>query len=92
MVIEREISATPAEFAHGLHLAFGDAVEGGPLNFRVHYQQATLDIELIPGPERRIASLSLPCLHARLHFSAGETAAKTRLLARMDLAMQRGGG
>lgn len=91
-MIEREISATPAEFAHGLHLAFGDAVSGGPLNFRVHYQRATLDIELIPGPERSIAALVLPSLHARLQFTAGDSAARSRLLARMDLAMQRGGG
>lgn len=92
MVIERELSATPAEFAHGLRLAFGEAVRGGPLHFQVHYKQAALDIDLTPGPERRIASLCLPTLHARLRFTAGDAAAQTRLLARMDLAMQRGGG
>ncbi len=90
--LEREMSATPAEFAHGLRLAFGAAAEGGPLKFRVQWGDAVLDIELHPLGERRIANLSLPRLLARLRFSAGDAAACERLLTRMDLAMHRGGG
>jgi hypothetical protein len=46
----------------------------------------------VPGPDRVIALLRLPTLTARIRFCAGDPAARERLLKRMDLAMQRGGG
>jgi hypothetical protein len=89
---EREISATPAEFAHGLRNAFAAAVVGGPLHFEIVGDQASMRIELEPGPDREIALLRLPTLVARIRFTAGTQQARQAMLRRMDLAMQRGGG
>jgi hypothetical protein len=86
------MSATPAEFAHGLLNAFPDGVKGGPLQFLVVHGGVRLEIELTPGPDRVIALLELPTLRARLRFTAGDLAARARLLEHMDLAMHRGGG
>ncbi len=86
------MSASPAEFAHGLRNAFPRGVEGGPLRFQVTHEGVRLEIELVPGPDRVIALLRLPTLTARLHFTAGDPAARVRLLEHMDLAMRRGGG
>ena len=88
----REVSATPAEFAHGLRNAFPRGLSGGPLAFRVDDAEATMEIELVPGPDRVIALLRLPSLTARIHFVVGDADARERMLKRMDLAMQRGGG
>jgi hypothetical protein len=89
---EREISATPDEFARGLRNAFASAVRGGPLRFQVHGDAACMQIELMPGPDRVIALLRLPTLTARIRFTSGTHQARQAMLRRMDLAMQRGGG
>ncbi len=90
--LEREVSATPAEFAHGLRNAFPEGLSGGPLEFRVNDGSAAMEIRLTPGPDRVIALLRLPTLKASIRFTAGDPAARERMLKRMDLAMQRGGG
>jgi hypothetical protein len=90
--LAREISATPAEFAHGLRNAFPQGLSGGPLLFQVEDGSAAMEIRLVPGPDRVIALLRLPTLTARIQFMAGDAAARERMLKRMDLAMQRGGG
>ncbi len=90
--LEREVSATPAEFAHGLRNAFPDGVRGGPLEFQVVDGAAAMEIRLVPGPERVIALLRLPTLTVRIRFTAGDAGARRAMLRRMDLAMQRGGG
>ena len=89
---EREISATPEEFAHGLRNAFPDNVEGGPLHFAVTTEDAGMLIDLTPGPDRVIALIRLPTLTARIRFVAGDPAARRAMLKQMDRAMQRGGG
>ncbi len=91
-LLERQVSATPAEFARGLRYAFPDAVQSGPLGYRVSRDGATLDIDAEPGPALVIAGLSLPTLRVRLHFRAGDAQARARLLAYLDLATHRGGG
>jgi hypothetical protein len=91
-LLEREVSASPGEFAHGLRNAFPEGLSGGPLEFRVRHGAAAMDIHLTPGPDRVIALLRLPTLTARIRFTAGDAAARARMLQRMDLAMQRGGG
>jgi hypothetical protein len=88
----REVSSTPAEFAHGLRNAFPQGLRGGPLAFEVEDGTAAMEIVLAPGPDRVIALLRLPTLSARIRFTAGDATARERLLKRMDLAMQRGGG
>jgi len=51
-----------------------------------------LEVALSTLPERRIGLFCLPVLLARFCFTAGDRAARMALLARIDLAMQRGGG
>lgn len=90
--LEREVSASAAEFAHGLRNAFPDGLSGGPLEFRVRHGAAAMEIRLAPGPDRVIALLRLPTLVARIRFTDGDAEACRRMLQHMDLAMQRGGG
>ena len=90
--LEREVSASPGEFAHGLRNAFPEGLSGGPLEFRVRHGAAEMEIRLTPGPDRVIALLRLPTLTVHIRFITGDAAARARLLRRMDLAMQRGGG
>ncbi len=91
-VLEREVSASPAEFARGLRNAFPDAIEGGPLSFLVTRGGAVMEIDLTPGPDRVIALLRLPTIRVRIRFTAGEAGARAGLLAYLDLATHRGGG
>lgn len=89
----REVGATPAEFERGLRLALPDGVSKvEPGRLRADDGRAVLEVELSEMPERCIGLFRLPVLHARLRFTAGDPAARTALLARIDLAMQRGGG
>ena len=88
----REISASPAEFARGLSEAFPAESSGGPLIFQVQAPDASMEIELVPGPTRTLASLRLPTLTAQLRVRSGTPTGHLHLLRRMDLAMQRGGG
>jgi hypothetical protein len=91
-MIEREMSATVAEFVRGLEAAFGNRVEGGPDFFRIVDNGAAMEIDLQIGPPRVIALLRLPTLRVRIRFTAGQPDQHRALLARMDRAMQRGGG
>ena len=75
--LEREVSATPAEFAHGLRNAFPDGLTGGPVEFRVDDGAAAMEIHLVPGPDRVIALLRDPVdlvesLHSQLLYSGEE--------------------
>lgn len=90
--LEREVSATPAEFLHGLRNAFPDAIIENAFNFRVVTDAAAMTIQLTPGPNRAIAMLRLPTLKVRIRFTAGAADARAAMLRRMDLAMHRGGG
>lgn len=86
------MSATPAEFAHGLALAFGAQASGNPGLYRIVHDGAAMEIETRIGPVRTIASLSLPTLQVRIRFTAGSPAQRAKMLHCMDRAMQRGGG
>lgn len=88
----REISATIAEYRHGVRLAFPGQVSEDTDGLRVEYRCATLEIRLEPLPPRVIALLRLPVLRAELRFTSGTPAQQAGLLARLDLATQRGGG
>lgn len=93
--LHREVSASIAEFRHGLQRAFPAefataAAQGDPL--RVDADGATMEIALSEAAPRTIALLSLPTLHVTIRFVAGSPAQQQALLARMDRAMQRGGG
>ncbi len=90
--LEREVSAHPGEFRHGLLLAFPGCVTevGGML--RVAAGPAAMEIFLTPLAPRVIAALRLPSLQVIIRFTAGTPAEQQAMLARMDRAMHRGGG
>lgn len=89
----REMGATAGEFERGLRLAVAGAVScPRPGLLRVDDAGVVLEVELTEMPERRLGLFRIPVLHARLCFLSGNRAARQALLARIDLAMQRGGG
>ena len=92
ITLEREMSASRGEFLHGLGLAFpGRVAEIGEL-LRVADGEAAMEIALTPLPDRRIALLRLPNMKVHIRFTAGSRVQQEAMLARMDRAMQRGGG
>jgi hypothetical protein len=91
-VIEREVSATRSEFLHGLRLAFPGSVSEVGDTVRATFGPAAMEITLTQLPPRLIALLALPRLKVSLRGTAGSDAERAAMLARMDLAMQRGGG
>jgi hypothetical protein len=90
--IEREVWATPDEFRHGLELGFPGRVTGSEGNLRADDGQAGMAIALEVLAPRRIALLNLPRMKVSIHMTAGTPEQRQAMLARMDLAMQRGGG
>jgi hypothetical protein len=90
--LEREVSASPEEFARSLRNAFPDAQEDGPLRFRVERHGVRLEIDLRPGPDLAIALLRLPTVRVSIRCLGADAAARARLLAYLDLATRRGGG
>jgi hypothetical protein len=91
-LVERDVSATPAEYLRGLRDAFPGAVEAGTLGYRVSRGAAALEVSVAPGPERVLAGLRLPTVRVRIRLSGPDAAARARLLHRLDLATHRGGG
>lgn len=91
-MLEREVSADPAEFRRGLDLAFPGLVQATGHVLRVDDSLAVMEVVLTPGTPRVIASITLPSLHVTIQFIRGTPTQQASMLARMDLAMQRGGG
>lgn len=90
---ERELGASLREFEHGLNLATsGQWTSPRQGTYRIIRDGAELEIEIMDQGERRIAALCIPLLSAVYTFKAGSIEQRRRLLARLDLAMQRGGG
>lgn len=90
--LEREVSAQPREFRHGLLLAFPGGVTEVDGILRVTAGPAAMEICLTPLAPRVIAALRLPNLRVSIRFTAGTPAEQQAMLARMDRAMHRGGG
>ncbi|MBU3990479.1 MAG: hypothetical protein KJ702_14345 [Gammaproteobacteria bacterium] len=90
--LEREVSAHPGEFRHGLLLAFPGCVTENDGMLRVAAGPAAMEILLTPKAPRVIASLRLPNLQVNIRFTAGTPAEQQAMLAHMDRAMHRGGG
>ncbi|NMG44386.1 hypothetical protein GPA22_11675 [Aromatoleum toluvorans] len=90
---EREVTASPAEFARDLRKASTVEVETvAPGHFRLRGGATRLDIHVAAGGVRRIGLLELPTLSVRYEFSGGSEADRRALLLPLDRAMQRGGG
>ena len=90
--IEREVSASRAEYQRGLLLAYPDAQPVANQVWRIDDGQAVLEITVAELSPRVIAKLRLPRLRLTLEFLSGSPEAQRALLNRLDLAMQRGGG
>ncbi len=90
---EREMAATQQEFEHGLNLGVrGNWIATAADRYRILQDGVQLEISILSRSERRIGALSLPLLNVVYEFSAGSPQQRRRLLARLDQAMQRGGG
>ena len=89
---EREVGATPAEFRRGLALGHPDFAEFDDGRLHLAQGDIRLTISFSPRPNRRIGLFDLPVLHVSYDFEAGAPEDCQALLARLDLAMQRGGG
>jgi hypothetical protein len=90
--IEREVWATPAEFRRGLELAFPAGIVDDGDVLHASYGKAAMAITLEVLAPRTIALLAMPRLQVTLRRAAGTPADFTAMIARMDLAMHRGGG
>ena len=93
----REVATTPAAFQRDLHKAWPAGVvadqvsaEGGV--FHLTDGGLSLEIQIEAAGVRCIGLLSLPLCRATYRVSGGDEAARARLLATLDRAMQRGGG
>lgn len=90
--LRREVSATPVEFRRGLEQAFPNGVAEHEGALTVGAGETAMALCLTVGTPRHIARLTLPTLHVEIRHLAGSPADFEALLARMDRAMQRGGG
>lgn len=89
----REVTATPAQFERDLRQAWDGGVEFAPTGaLRIRHGMLVLDITVRAGAMRKLGLFELPVLHADYRFTGGDEAARRDLLARLDRAMQRGGG
>lgn len=90
---ERELGASLDELERGLEQgAPGRWDRPSPHLYRIRQQETELHIEILSQGERRIAALAIPLLKVVYHFKSGSHEARRTLLARLDQAMQRGGG
>ena len=88
----RDVTSTPAEFDASLRQAAAGCLEGRFPSYQVVGGEVRLQIDVVPGAERRIALVRLPTLIVTYRFTAGSRAAQEALLTRLDRAMHRGGG
>ncbi len=88
----RDVTGTLEEFDASLRQAAVGRLEGEAPSYTIADGDVRLQIDVVRGPERRIALLRLPTLRVTFRFGAGSAAAREALLARLDRAMHRGGG
>ncbi|WEN42932.1 hypothetical protein CKCBHOJB_02532 [Thauera sp. GDN1] len=90
---ERRVTATPREFERDLRQAW-PAVEGSAAAARFSLRDGTqeLVIDIEAAGVRRLGLFELPQLDVRYRFAPGDEAMRRALLARLDRAMQKGGG
>lgn len=91
-ILVRDMATTEREFRSGLAFAFPQGVTERDGAFHVAHAGAAMEIRTAPLPPRVIALLCLPRIEVRIRFTAGTPEQRDAMLARMDRAMQRGGG
>lgn len=90
---EREVAASPGEFARDLHKAWPAGVERvAESSFRLCDAALRLDVDVRPIGVRRLGLIELPRLAVTYRFEGGDEPARRRMLTVLDRAMQRGGG
>ncbi|MFU2489259.1 hypothetical protein [Thauera sp. WH-1] len=89
----RRVTATPREFERDLRQAW-PVVQGSTeaLRFALQDGAQSLVIDIEPAGVRRLGLFELPQLDVRYRFGPGDEASRGALLARLDRAMQKGGG
>ncbi|HRP25087.1 MAG TPA: hypothetical protein PLF79_08105 [Thauera sp.] len=89
----RRVTATPREFERDLRQAW-PAVQGSAEARRFDLQDGAQDlvIDIEAAGVRRLGLFELPQLDVHYRFGPGDEAARRALLARLDRAMQKGGG
>lgn len=92
LVLTREVTSTLTEFDASLRQAAAGRIEYSAPAYRIAEGEVELEVDVQPGPERRIALIRLPTLRVTYRFVRGSRAAQDALLARLDRAMHRGGG
>lgn len=90
--LHRDVTGTLDDFVRALRAAFPDSLEESGNRYHARRASAAIEVQLSPGPDRIIASLSLPTLAVVIRFTAGETEACSALLAHLDRYLHRGGG
>jgi hypothetical protein len=88
----RDMATTEHEFRQGLLFAFPGGVSEAAGLFHIEYAGAAMEIRTAPLPPRTIALLKLPRIEVRIRYVAGTPEQWQTMLARMDRALQRGGG
>jgi hypothetical protein len=91
-ILVRDMATTEREFREGLLFAFPEGVSEAAGVFHIDYAGAAMEIHTALLPPRVIALLRLPRLEVRIRFTAGTAVQQQTMLARMDRALQRGGG
>lgn len=92
LVIARDVTGTIAEFDAALRSAAAGCIAGAAPRYRIDMGAVQLEVEVLAGPERRIALLRLPTLLVTYRFLSGSRDQQQALLERLDRAMHRGGG
>ena len=89
----REVGASAEEFARSIHAAHPGAVDTiAPNTYRLVDGDVVLEVTAQPLPLRKLGQFALPVLDVRFRFVSGDDAGRAALIARLDRAMQRGGG
>ena len=91
--LERQVTATAREFERDLRQAWPE-VQGSAETLRFGLQDGiqSLVIDIEPAGLRRLGLFELPQLIVRYRFGEGDEVARRAFLAKLDRAMQKGGG
>ena len=86
------MNSTPEAFRRALIQAFGPAVSDADAGLLLDLDGVQLHFFLERQDPQRLGALQIECLMVAINACAGEEAAAEKLLAKVDRAMQRGGG
>lgn len=91
-IVERLVTATPAEFERDLRAAWAKVSCPAPGRLLLVDGEQRLTLELQVLPVRKLGLFELPQLQVRYCFEGGDEPARRSWLAKLDRSMQKGGG